>query len=111
MLRVLQWFFKEERSKKHKQQRQNTAEHNSTAPEDITQGSRGPPQSGSLTWEKGTVAASSTLQRVLPTEVTHVRPRSHISLFWDDDTWGRVPLHLLINLPIPGLKGPGTVSW
>ena len=39
-----------------------------------------PPQSGSPTWGKGAVTASSTLQRALPREVTHVRPKSHIPL-------------------------------
>ena len=38
-----------------------------------------PPQSGSPSCGKGAVAASSTLQRVLPREVTHVRPKSYIS--------------------------------
>ena len=64
-----------------------------------------PPQSGSPTWGKGAVAASSTLQRVLPREVTHVRPKSHIPLPRADDTWGRVPPHILINLRILGPRG------
>ena len=79
-----------------------------------------PPQSGSPTWGKGAVAASSTLQRVLPREVTHVRPKSHIPLLRADDTWGRVPSHILINLRILGPRGPepgqrpcpaGTPTW
>ena len=57
-------------------------------------------------WGKGAVAASSTLQRVLPREVTHVRPKSHIPLLRADDTWGRVPPHILINLQILGPRGP-----
>ena len=61
-----------------------------------------PPQSGSPMWGKGSVAASITLLRVLPTEVTHVPPRSYIPLLWADYTWGWVPSHLLINLRIPG---------
>ena len=64
------------------------------------------PQSGSPTWGKGAVAASSTLQRVLPREVTHVRPESDIPLLWADDTCGRVPLHILINVRILGPRGP-----
>ena len=79
-----------------------------------------PPQSGSPTWGKGAVAASSTLQRVLPREVTHVRPKSDIPLLWADDTWGRVPSHILINLRILGPRGrepgqrpcpAGTPTW
>ena len=79
-----------------------------------------PPQGGSPTWGKGAVAASSTLQRVLPREVTHVRPKSHIPLLRADDTCGRVPPHILINLRIPGPRGPepgqrpcpaGTPTW
>ena len=31
-----------------------------------------PPKSGSPIWEKGSAAASTTLHRVLPREVTHV---------------------------------------
>ena len=61
-----------------------------------------PPESGSLIWGKGSVAGSSILHWVLPREVTHARPRSHIPLLWADDTWGRVASHLPINLPIPG---------
>ena len=64
-----------------------------------------PPQSGSPTWGKGAVAASSTLQRVLPREVTHARPKSYIPLLRGDNTWGRVPLHILINLWILGPRG------
>ena len=64
-----------------------------------------PPQSGSPTWGKGSVAASSTLQRVLPREVTHVRLKSHIPPLRANDTWGRVPSHLLINLRILGSRG------
>ena len=44
------------------------------------------PQSGSPMWGKRSVAASSTLLRVLPREVTNVRRRSHIPLLWADDT-------------------------
>ena len=64
-----------------------------------------PPQSGSPTWGKGAVAASNNLQRVLPREVTHVRPKSDLPLLRADDNWGRVPSHILINLqaPPPGL--------
>ena len=71
-------------------------------------------------WEEGSVAASTTLHRVLPREVTHVRRRSHIPLSCVDDTWGWVPLHLLINLWIlvrraqgPGQRPcpAGTPSW
>ena len=58
-------------------------------------------------WEKGSVAASSTLHRVLPREVTHVQPRSNIPLLWPDDIWGWLPLHLLINLRILGPRGQG----
>ena len=81
---------------------------------------RFPPQSGSPTWAKGAVAASSTLQRVLPRKVTHVRPKAHIPLFRADDTWGSVPSHILINLQILGPKGrepgqrpcpAGTPTW
>ena len=57
------------------------------------------------TWGKGTVAASSTLQRVMPREVTHVRPKSYIPLLRADDMWGRVPSHILINLRILGPRG------
>ena len=64
-----------------------------------------PPQSGSPTRGKGAVAASITLQRVLPREVTHVRPKSHIPLLRADDTWGRVESHILINLRILGPRG------
>ena len=79
-----------------------------------------PPQSGSTTWGKGAVATSSTLQRVLPREVTHGRPKSHIPLLLADDTSGRVPLHILINLRILGARGrepgqrpcpAGTPTW
>ena len=79
-----------------------------------------PPQSGSPTWGKGAVAASSTLQRVLPREVTHVRPKSHIPLLQADDTWGRVPPHIFINLWILVPRGrelgqrpcpAGTPTW
>ena len=66
-----------------------------------------PPQSGFPMWEKGSVAASSTFQRVLPREVTHVRPRSLIPLLWLDDMSGWVPQHLLINLRIPRPRGQG----
>ena len=70
-----------------------------------------PPQSGSPTWGKGAVAASSAPQQVLPREVTHVRPRSHIPLLRADDTWGRVPSHILINLRIlgPSRREPGQI--
>ena len=65
-------------------------------------------QSGSPMWEKGCIAASSTLLRVLPREVTYVlRPRSHIPLLWPNDTWGWVPSHLLINLRFQGPRGQG----
>ena len=60
-------------------------------------------QSGSPTWGKGAVAESSTLLRVLPREVIHVRPKSHIPLLRANDTWGMVPLHILINLRLWGL--------
>ena len=79
-----------------------------------------PPQSGSPIWGKGAVAASSTLQRVLPREVTHVRPKSYLPLLRADDTWGRVPSHIFINLRILGPRGPepgqrpcpaGTPTW
>ena len=79
-----------------------------------------PPQSSSRTWGKGAVAASSTLLRVLPREVTHVRPKSHTPLLRADDTWGRVPSHILINLQILGPRRPepgqrpcpaGTPTW
>ena len=66
-----------------------------------------PPPSGSPMWGKGLVAVSSTLLRVLCGEVTHVRPRSHIPLFWADDTWRWVTSHLLINFRIPGPRGQG----
>ena len=71
-------------------------------------------------WGKGAVAASSTLQRVLPREVTHVRPKSYIPFLRADDTWGRVPSHILINLRILGPRGwepgqrprpAGTPTW
>ena len=71
-----------------------------------------PPQTGSPMWERGAVAASSTLHRVLPREVTYVRPRSHIPLLWADDTGGWVPSHVLTNLRIPGPgAGPEALSW
>ena len=35
-------------------------------------------ESGAPMWEKGSVAAGSTIHRVLPGEGIHVRPRSHI---------------------------------
>ena len=79
-----------------------------------------PQQSGSPTWGKGAVAESSTLQRVLLSEVTHVRPKSDIPLLRADDTWGRVPSHIFINLRSLGPRGPergqrpcpaGTPSW
>ena len=66
-----------------------------------------PPQSGSPTWGKGVVAASSTLQLVLPREVTHVRPKYHIPLLRADDTWGRV--HRTSSLT-SGFWGPGAGS-
>ena len=66
-----------------------------------------PAQSSSPTWGKGAVAASSTLPRVLPGDVTHVRPKSHNPLLRADDTWGRIPSHILINLPDSGAQGPG----
>ena len=65
------------------------------------------PQSGSPMWAKSAVAASSTLQQVLPREVSHVRPRSHIPLLWAEDTWGRVPSHLVITHQIPGPRAGG----
>ena len=58
-------------------------------------------------WQKDWVAASSTLHRVLPREVTHVRPISHFPLLWADDAWGWVPSHLPIHLWILGSKGHG----
>ena len=64
-----------------------------------------PPQSRSPTWGKGSDAASSTQQWVLPREVSHVRLKSHIPVLRADDTWGRVPSHLFINLHIPGPRG------
>ena len=54
-----------------------------------------PPQSGSPMWGNDSVAASSTLQRVPPREVTHDPPTSHI------------PPHPLINLRILGPSGQG----
>ena len=69
-----------------------------------------PPQSGPPTWRKGSVAASSTLQRVLPREVTHARPSSHIPLLRAEDGWQRVQLHLLVNIRTPGPRGQGLVS-
>ena len=68
-----------------------------------------PPQSGSPTRGKGAVAASITLQRVLPREVTEVRQTSHSVVLRAHDTWGRVPLHLLIHVKIPGTRGRGRV--
>ena len=53
-------------------------------------------------------------------EETHFRPKSHIPLLWADDTWVRVPSHILINLRILGPRGPepgqrpcpaGTPTW
>ena len=79
-----------------------------------------PPQSGFPTWGKGAVAARSTLLRVLPRGVTHVRPKSHIPLLRADDTWGSVPSHVLVNLRILGSRGTepgqrpcpaGTRTW
>ena len=78
------------------------------------------PQSGSPMWQMGAVPGSSTLHRVLPREVTNVRPGYHIPLSWADDTWGSVPLPLLINLQILGPRGQapgqrpcaaGTCTW
>ena len=57
-----------------------------------------PPQSGSPMARKGSVAASSTLLRVLPKEVTHSQPTSHIPLLWAADMSGSVRSHLLVNL-------------
>ena len=63
---------------------------------------------------------TSNLQRVLPKEVTHVRPKSHTPLLRADDTWGRVPPHIFINLRILGPRGresghrpcpAGTPNW
>ena len=63
------------------------------------------PQGGSPNRQKGSVAVSSTLHRVLPKEVTNVRPKSHIPLLRADDTWGRVPSHVLVNVRILGSRG------
>ena len=79
-----------------------------------------PQKRGSPTWGKGGVAASSTLLPVLPREINHVRLKAHIPLPRADDTWGRVPSHILINFRILGSRGPepgqrpcpaGTPTW
>ena len=63
---------------------------------------------------------TSNLLRVLCREVTQVLPKSHIPLLWADDTWGRVPSHIFINLRILGPRGTkpgqrtcpaGTTTW
>ena len=66
-----------------------------------------PPQSGSPTWGRCTVAASSTLLRVLPREVTHVGPKSQIPLLWADNTRGGGPIAHPHQPPDSGAQGPG----
>ena len=68
-----------------------------------------PPQSAPPMTGKESVAASSTLLRVLPGVVTHVRSTSQIPLPPADDTLGCVPSHLPSNLriPVPNGQGPG----
>ena len=65
-----------------------------------------PPQSGAPTWGKGAAAASSTLLRVLPREVTEVPPKSHTPLLRANNTWDGGGSHRKSS-STSGFWGPG----